>query len=226
MTRSELLHAASLAAALAGLLTASSCAMPVNDGAITADPDRNHPITVTPTFEDLKVSFTSSASGLSPEDEARFAGFVQTYLTSGNGSISISVPQGEGASAAISYFGERLADMGVPRAHILVGTRALDGGDARVALGFIAYEASTAPCANWTENVGNSASNLPVSNFGCSNQHNLAAMVADPRDLVALRTLGAGDAARRTTVMQNYEKGTPTAAQKTADQSTNVSGVQ
>lgn len=226
MTRSKILHAASLATALASLLLASSCAMPTNGGAITADPDRNHPITVRPTFKDLKLSFATPASGLTPEAEARFIGFVQDYLARGNGSISISVPKGPGANAAIRYFGERMAHMGVPRSHILVATRELSHGDPRVVLGFITYKASTAPCGNWTANVANTASNLPVSNFGCANQHNLAAMVADPRDLLRLRKLGSGDATRRSTVIHNYEDGKPTAATKTGDQSVNVSGVQ
>ena len=226
MTRSEILHAASLAAALAALLAAGSCATPTNDGAITADPEHNHPITVAPTFRDLKLSFATPSAGLMPEDEARFTGFVQNYLAAGNGSISISVPKGPGSSASIRYFGERLAAMGVGRDHILVGTRDLEDGDGRVDLGFVTYRAGPAPCGDWSDNIANTASNLPVANFGCATQHNLAAMVADPRDLLAPRALGPADASRRTVVMQNYEKGSPTAAQKTADQSANVSGVQ
>jgi len=226
MTRSEFLHAASLAAALAALLTAGSCATPTNDGAITADPDRNFPITVAPAFKNITLSFAASPAGLVPQDEARFRDFVQDYLAGGNGSISVSVPKGPASSDEIRYFGERLASMGVARERILVGTRDLEDGDAHVELSFVTYSATTAPCGNWPDNVANTASNLPAANFGCATQHNLAAMVADPRDLVSPRALGAADASRRTTVMQSYERGAQTAAQKTADQSANVSGVQ
>jgi len=225
MTRSEILHAASLAAALAALLTAGSCATPTYDGTITADPDQNHPITVSPTFKNLKLSFATPAAGLMPQDEARFTDFVQDFLAAGNGSISISVPNGPASSAAIRYFGERLAAMGVARNRILVGTRDLESGDGAVELAYVTYSATTAPCGDWSDNVANTASNLPVSNFGCATQHNLAAMVADPRDLVEPRALGAADAARRSTVMQNYEKGMPTAAQKTAEQSGAVTSI-
>jgi len=196
----------------------------MNSARDSVDPVQNHPITAAPSFARLKLAFTSPATGLTPQQEARFTNFVQRYLAVGNGSISISVAKGPGADAAISYFGERLADMGVPRAQILVGIR--EGEDARVELGFITYKASLEPCGDWSANAADTSANLTMPNFGCATQHNLAAMVADPRDLVTLRTLDAADATRRTIVMQNYEKGVPTAAQKTADQSANVSGVQ
>jgi pilus assembly protein CpaD len=50
-------------------------------------------------------------------------------------------------------------------------------------------------------------------------------MVANPRDLIAPRDMEGGDATRRATVLDNYEQGKPTAAQKTADQSGAVSDV-
>jgi pilus assembly protein CpaD len=56
-------------------------------------------------------------------------------------------------------------------------------------------------------------------------QHNIAAMVADPRDLVAPRPMGDADAKRRETVMTQYQLGLPTASQKTQDQSGKVSDV-
>jgi len=224
MTRSETLHAASLAAALAALLMASSCVSPEDNTDLSANPERNHPIAVVPSFAKLTLAFGGPSAGLRPDDEARLTHFVQRYLATGNGSISVSAPRGPASSAALRYFGERLAEMGVPPSNILVGTHDRDDG-ARVELGFITYRASTAPCGDWSTNVAHTFSNRPTPNFGCATQHNLAAMVTDPRDLVAPRQLGRSDASRRTAVMGNYEKGSPTAAQKTADQSTNVSGI-
>lgn len=223
MKRDDIFRALSLAAAFAAVLSAGSCASPVNNGLVTADPDHNHPIAVAPTYRSLKLSFATPAAGLIPQDETRFDGFVGSYLARGNGAISISVPKGPGASEAIRYFGERLAKMGVPRSSILVGTRTLVDGDPRVELGYIGYQATTDRCGDWSANLANTASNLPAPNFGCANQHNLAAMVADPRDLVAPRSMSPSDATRRSTVMDNYEKGTPTAATKTSDQSGAVS---
>lgn len=219
MNRDDTLRAVSLAAAFAAVLMASSCASPVNDGSITADPDANHPITVTPSFATLKLSFATPAAGLMPEDEARFQRFVGAYRVKGNGAISISVPRGPGANAAIGYFGERLAHLGVPRSRILVKKRDLTDGDPRVTLRFVTYRAETDPCGDWSQDATSTASNLPMPNFGCATQHNLAAMVSDPRDLVEPRPMGPSDAMRRETVMQNYQAGKITAADKSPDQS-------
>ena len=217
---------ACLAAALAAALTASSCASPTNDDAtLTADPDVNHAITVAPSFISLRLPVANPPGTLMPDDEMRLDSFVATYLTHGNGSISVLAPAGADSSAVISYLGEKLAAMGVPRDRILVGTRDAGDGDGRVELRYITYVAHTGACGDWSKNAGDTASNLPMPDFGCANQHNLAAMAADPRDLVAPRPMGAADATRRAVVLGNYEQGQPTAAQKTQDQSAAISSV-
>lgn len=226
MNRNENFRAVSLAAALAAVLMASSCASPANDGMFTADPDANHPITVSPGFSTLQLSFATPAAGLMPEDEARFDRFVGSYLASGNGAISISVPRGPGAIAAIGYFGERLAKMGVARSRILVTRRDLDDGDPRVTLRFVTYRAKTDPCGDWSKDAAVTFSNLPMPNLGCATQHNLAAMVSDPRDLVDPRPMGPSDAMRRATVMQNYQAGKVTAAEKSPDQTVQTTNSQ
>jgi pilus assembly protein CpaD len=52
-------------------------------------------------------------------------------------------------------------------------------------------------CPNWSKAPGNDFDNTLHSDFGCANAANLAAMIADPHDLVTGRTMGAqtGDAA-------------------------------
>ena len=53
----------------------------------------------------------------------------------------------------------------------------------------------------------------------------LAAMVADPRDLVSPRPLDPDDAQRRLTVLEKYRKGETTVAEKAASQSGAVTAV-
>lgn len=220
MTKQDIIRAASLAAAFAAVLTAGSCAS--NDTRFESySADANHPIIAAPAYRSIKLSFATPGAGLMPQEEARFESFVQAYLANGTGSVSISVPHGPGSSQAISYFGERLAKMGVPRSAILVGKRTLTDGDPRVELGYIGYSARTAPCGAWSD-ASATASNLPMPNFGCATQQNVAAMVANPRDLIAPRPIGPSDATRRSVVMGKYESGQPTSASKTADQSASV----
>jgi pilus assembly protein CpaD len=207
MTTKNFLRFSSLAA----VLLAGSCAAPINNAnGLVADGTVNHPITVEPTARVLTVAFAGPGAGLAPLDEQKVEGFVADYLTRGNGAISISVPNGPDSADTITWFGEHFAEMGVPRSRILVGQH--DG--AGVELTYVAYVARTDQCGDWSVNAADTESNLPMPDFGCSVQHNIAAMVADPRDLVAPRALSASDANRRATVTDKYEKGDITEADK------------
>jgi pilus assembly protein CpaD len=62
-------------------------------------------------------------------------------------------------------------------------------------------------------------------NFGCATQNNLAAMVADPADLVMPRTMTASDAQRRGTVFEKYRKGEITATTRDQHDSAALSEV-
>lgn len=218
MTLSDVLRIAAIGA----VLLAGSCASPT-DELSRADPAANHPITVEPHMASIKLSFSAPEAGLLPDDAARFEAFVADYLSRGSGSISVSAHDGADSTAALSYFGARLFSMGVPRSRILVGTH--DGPDQRVEIGFISYVARTDPCADWSDNVAMTYDNRPTRNFGCAVQHNIAAQIADPRDLVEMRPSDPSDAARRAQVLDNYEKGKVTAADKSKDQSGAVSQV-
>ncbi|MGH6890311.1 MAG: CpaD family pilus assembly protein [Rhizomicrobium sp.] len=213
------------AAAIAAILMAGSCAAPSNDRPVFADGLRNHPITVSPHFQSIRVAFSDASAGLSPQDGIELASFVEDYLSRGDGAISISAPRGPDSSADLAYFGEHLAHMGVPRTRILVGTHDAANGDTRVEIGYIVYAARTGPCGNWTQDASQSFDNLPMPDFGCSVQHNVAAMVADPRDLVAPRGMDAGDATRRETVVDTYEKAQSTGSAKNTAQTATLSDV-
>ena len=200
------------AASVAAMMLTGSCTSPFsNSPYVTVDPDIAHPISVEPSYQSLKLPVSSAAVGLMPDDEARFMDFVQNYMAHGNGAISVSVPDGPGSQGMIHYFGNRLADMGIIPSRILVGTH--DGGGS-VELGYVHYEARVDACGDWSDNVADTASNLNTKNFGCAVQHNIAAMVSDPRDLDQSRPLGTSDAMRRTDVLGKYEKGQVTQADK------------
>lgn len=213
------------AAAIAAVLLAGSCAAPSNNGvALTDDPDQNHPIVVDTAPKAIRLSFSAADAGLMPEDAARFDEFVSQYQADGNGTINVTAPSGPAAQQTLSYFGERLAAAGIPRSRIMVGTR--DDGDWRVELSYAGYAAHAANCADWSsQQASDTFTNLPMANFGCAVQHNIAAQIDNPRDIAEPRALGSSDAMRRATVMGAYEKGTPSAANKNADQSVAVSDV-
>ena len=60
--------------------------------------------------------------------------------------------------------------------------------------------------------VNSSKENKQYHNLGCASQNNLAAMIANPADLLAPRGMSEIDAARRATVIDNYRQGNQTNA--------------
>jgi pilus assembly protein CpaD len=214
------------AAALATAVICGSCTTAINGAdSIAEDPAVNHPIAVEPSYRDVKVYFAGGVDGMTADDAVKFDAFLADYRLHGNGSLGISVPNGPASHAAITYFGERAAATGISRDKILVSTHDVANGDWRVDVSYIAYTARAEPCGNdWSENLAFTADNLTPRNFGCSVQHNIAAMVADPRDLLGPGPMGPVDTVRRAAVMDHYEKGEITQADKhTVDKSTEQS---
>ncbi len=76
--------------------------------------------------------------------------------------------------------------------------------DRHAAVRIRVYRSVAPPCPNWSRSVTFDPQNLPSSNFGCATASNLAAMIADPRDLAEGRTLGPGDGAQAIGAIERY----------------------
>ena len=212
---------------LAAALLVGSCSTDkyALQGVPNPDGAENHPIVVEPSDRSLRLSFSATEAGLMPEDAVRLEAFVGDYLNGGSGAISVSAPAGPGANEALSYFGEKLALLGVPRSRILVGTREVAGRDEKVKFHFISYEAHTDQCGDWSADLAETTANATAPNLGCSNQQNIAAMVTDPRDLITPEPESAADATHRAAVLGHYEQGQVTGSAKNSSQSGTVSDV-
>jgi len=186
------------------------------------DGEANHPIAAEPIYRAMKLP---NSETLSAGDAANLSAFVDDYMARGNGAISVSVPTSAYSSRVITALGERIADLGVPRSRILVGVQNLAGSEGRVEVGYMSFEAHTAPCGDWSDNAAQSFENTPLPNYGCSVQHNIAAQLADPRDLEQASGIGTPDATQRMQVFNKYEQGQTTQSQKTSAQSGAISEV-
>ena len=195
----------------------SACAQPFNGPENVTDPRLVYPITVSPRMETLSVPY----GALAPDMEDRLTSFARDYLEHGNGALSVAVPGGD--ESARRYFATRLSQLGVPAWRIMI--TGADTPSRGVELSYIRYAADSPPCGDWSSNYADTSANMPPPNFGCATQHNIAAMVADPRDLVAPRREDAADAARRMTVIDKYRKGVPTPTERTDAQNAAVSDI-
>jgi pilus assembly protein CpaD len=117
-----------------------------------------------------------------------------------------------------------LVATGVPAAGVVVrGYHPPNVNLATIRITYPRISAQAGPCGLWPADIGPSFNrdhfeNQPWWNAGCATQRNLAAMVDNPADLVQPRGETPVYTMRRTTVVEKYRTGSPTATQDpTAD---------
>jgi pilus assembly protein CpaD len=150
-------------------------------------------------------------------------GLAETWLREGTGVIVTEVPTGTpNARAAADSSREILALLaagGVPPRAVTV--RNYHPEDPRlfatIRLTYPRITAEAGPCGVWPDDLGSSIKNKdyfenkPYYNFGCAYQRNMAAMIANPSDLVQPRPETPTYTAQRNIVFDKYRKGTSTA---------------
>ena len=204
------------AVATMGALSLMACAHPIAGPEDALSPQQHFPISFEPKMQVYRLPYDSGAE---PDGavERQLYDIGRDYVENGAGSISISAAAND-ASAAERIAGE-LSALGVPRNRISVVPPGMTDVPRTVAISFIRYRAVSPACGNWSENLADTYDNRQQPNFGCAVQHNIAAMIADPRDLATPKPEGTEDAVRRLTVLGKYEQGDTTGAKKSSDQS-------
>lgn len=211
MATPALLIACGFALALAG------CAQRVSPyeitGAVPEDYRTNHPILIEEQVATLDVPVGAGTSRLSGPVRSNIGFFAQSFLASGTAVIAVVAPSGSpnqlAAAAAAVEVEDVLRRSGVdPRAiDYRVYRAGPDESIAPVRVAFNRITAHTAPCGPWTDQSASNAQNRNYANFGCATQQNLAAMVANPLDLLYPRAMTPADVARRAAVLEKYRKG-------------------
>jgi pilus assembly protein CpaD len=208
--------------ALLAALALGACAYPINGPEDAKTVAQRYPITVEPHMEMVRLPFNAARGGLDPASNADLERFARDYLDNGSGALAIAGSLRN--PDAPRMIADRLVALGVPRDRILIGNPdTSDSDDLR--LSYIRYQAHAEACGDWSVNLASTSANQASPNFGCATQHNLAAMVADPRDLVSPKPLDPNDAQRRLTVLEKYRKGETTVTAKAAEQSGAISQV-
>lgn len=105
-----------------------------------------------------------------------------------------------------------LAGAGVPEDRLVVATYAAPDPRAPVLVGFDTVRAAVPRCGTSWTNLAGSGSNAGYANFGCAVNANLAAQIANPRDITTPRAMTPPDAGRRAVVFDRYRRGEQTAA--------------
>jgi len=180
-----------------------------------------HPISITEKDHTLQLFMGANRGSLTPVQRAEVLAFGQTWKDHATGGVIIDLPVGssnERSSAeSLREIESILAATGVPPRSIAVRNyRVSSRVLATVRITYPVIAAQAGPCGVWPDDIGPTFhreyfENQPNWNFGCATQRNLAAEVADPADLAQPRAEAPAYTMRRTTVMDNYVKGSPTA---------------
>jgi pilus assembly protein CpaD len=200
-----------VAAALAGCVTEREAATP-------SDYRQRHAIAIKETDRTVDVFVGTSRGGLTPTQRAEVAGFAHVWKREATGGIIIDMPAGtpNEIAAADSLREIRSIFNAVGVAPSAVSVRPYRPTDpvslATIKLNYSKMSAEVGPCGLWPHDLGPSLDrtyneNRPYWNHGCATQRNLAAMVAEPADLVQPRSETAIYTPRRTTVGEKYRVG-------------------
>ncbi|MCP5084271.1 MAG: hypothetical protein GY948_21495 [Alphaproteobacteria bacterium] len=185
-----------------------------------------YPIKVKKGVVRLKIP-TGHGATFSDGREHEIRKFVADYPNTAAGHFVISIPSrgGKRANSVAGHLAKLASKYGVDPRQIRYrhhkGSRR-----APVVVSYRRHFAFTKKCGNWPKSFTNTHDNKPYHNFGCSQQHNRAAMAANPRDLVTPRSLGESDQTRMGTVFEKWRSGESTASQRSEGESASVSQVQ
>ncbi|MEP3232869.1 MAG: CpaD family pilus assembly protein [Hyphomicrobiales bacterium] len=208
-------------AALAGVALAG-CAAHQPAAGINVAPSSyqtRHPIVVDASPTNLDLPAGDQKTHFTPGMKSAIVGFAGDYRRSGGKGIDVLVPAGSSNEAFASHIAgharEALSEAGIPSSHIR--TRSYKAVSAEhpghVRLTFTAIKARVASeCGVWPTDIGSGFENENYENFGCASQQNLAAIIADPNDLISPRGPGEINPERTDVVISDFESNATPAA--------------
>lgn len=188
-----------------------------------------HEITVEKKTEFLEITIQPEASELSMADKASITSFVASYRDHGHGPLIMSLPTSSAnpqlAVAAVAEARAIAYEQGVNYDEIAGSNH---GADSLVAepmiLAFQSYNAVAPNCPSLaTMDFSDVTSNNELPTLGCSVRSNLAAMIADPADLLGTRPLDTADPLRRAVILEKFRQGESTASARSNEESGAVS---
>jgi pilus assembly protein CpaD len=181
------------------------------------------------TTAELKIETVVSGEKLGSFERDAVKTFATSYQQEGHGSVIISRPSnGPDDISAMRAAADARAVMlaeGVDASAIAEGT--YDGTGARSApliISYRTYNATVPNCPDMSHwDFSDTYTNSALPSFGCAVAVNLAAMIANPSDLVGAQTMDPADAARRSVVLTKYRAGEKTSADRNTDASGTIS---
>jgi len=154
---------------------------------------------------------------LAAGEDARLDAWFRSLQLGYGDAIYIDGANVYGAADDVARVANRYGLLVSPGAPVTQGL--VPGGSVRVV---VSRTRATVPnCPNWSVPSHPNFGNASLANMGCGVNTNLAAMIANPEDLVHGREgSGIGDSSTATKAVQSYRKAPPTGTQGLQDIST------
>jgi|APSaa5957512493_1039668.scaffolds.fasta_scaffold16000_3 pilus biogenesis lipoprotein CpaD len=175
--------------------------------------------------EVIAVTFRGGAGGLMTEQE-RYALnlIVADYKDRGQAPLTV-VLGGSGLNneTLAEDIRSTAVDNGLAKSEVRVGVDPTLAAD-NVMISFVSHTAVVPECGYWYRESYTEWENANSVNFGCSSQHNLGLMLADPSDLTQPSELDPRDGQRTAVVIDLYRAGEITGAEWN-ESDTTISGV-
>lgn len=182
-----------------------------------------HPVTIQEADRKLDLFVGTARGGLEANQQADVMAFAHAWRGEATGGIIVDLPTGtanaRAAADALREVRSIFNAAGVPPRSVAVRPYRPGSPEqfATLRLRYPKITANAGPCGLWPEDLGPTwrnpiyTENLHYSNYGCATQRNLAAMVANPSDLVQPRPEGPPHPGRRMDAYDKYRRGVLTA---------------
>jgi len=201
---------------LAAGLAASGCASMSGDGSVPMTPLSRYALQVEPGLD--RIALAVHDRGLSSNQHAALRDLSARYSASGVGQVRIESPSGDDPVAVEQAYAVRafLQASGIPAHRIQMAAYAAPDSRAPILAGFETLRASIPDCSAEARNMGVRFSNQSSGGFGCAVTANMAAQIADPRDILGARPMTPADSGRAAVVFDNYRRGQPSSTPQEA----------
>lgn len=153
------------------------------------DPARRHPIVVAAETATLDLAIVPASSGAEARQYVETTRFLRSFRQEARSPLIVWVPHqrshGRSVSGRMHAIRTLLAREGISPRRVRIASKPgpTDLADT-ITLSYDRIAAIGPTCGDWSESVTRNPHNLPYPNYGCASQRNLAAMIANPTDLM------------------------------------------
>lgn len=156
---------------------------------LLTDPSKRHPIGIADDSVLLDLPPVSGDPAERSRDTIAAMRFMRKFKQEGRGQLVVSVAAAErrqwGVERRLDEVRRLARVVGVAASRMRFTDKAHPQSiGAAVTLSYERLAVVPPVCGDWSENVARNPENLPYPNYGCASQRNLAAMIANPTDVV------------------------------------------